>query len=125
MGITFVDRSSQSLKIKNSYGDIIDKTKVNHSVELLQVIEEDHNEEGLDEANEIVNSGRSSNDNIIEEYELLLEIPFDSDRKRMSTVLRNKKTRKIEIFTKGADTNVLPICKINNVEKSNIESITI
>lgn len=128
MGITFLNRSSRSLVIKNAYGDMISKTKrYNQSNELLEVIEEDH-EEGLkdvspDSAN---NTQKNSQiDSLIEEYELLMEIPFDSDRKRMSVIVKDNKTNKIQVLTKGADTNVLPICKINNVEKANVESILV
>ena len=36
-------------------------------------------------------------------FELLCTIPFDSERKRMSVILKNKKDEKVYIFTKGSD----------------------
>ncbi len=43
----------------------------------------------------------------IETYELVLELPFDSDRKRMSVIVRKGDT--LDILTKGADSTVLPV----------------
>ena len=36
-------------------------------------------------------------------FELLCTIPFDSERKRMSVILKNQKDNKVYIFTKGSD----------------------
>ena len=54
-------------------------------------------------------SGRESSSGVIGgvEYELLATIPFDSDRKRMSVVLRRISDKKIIVYTKGADNVIL------------------
>ena len=44
-----------------------------------------------------------------ETWQLLVEVPFNSDRKRMSVILRDPKTKKIVLYTKGADSKMLPL----------------
>jgi magnesium-transporting ATPase (P-type) len=41
-------------------------------------------------------------------YELLHEFPFDSDRKRMSVILRKRNDKKIILLSKGADSVMFP-----------------
>jgi len=41
-------------------------------------------------------------------YDVLHEFPFDSSRKRMSTVLRKEGTNSIVLLTKGADNIMMP-----------------
>ena len=41
------------------------------------------------------------------EFELLATIPFDSDRKRMSVVIRRLSDRKVFVYCKGADNVIL------------------
>ena len=42
--------------------------------------------------------------NIRKSFELLVEMPFDSDRKRMSVIVKDLETDKIKLYSKGADT---------------------
>jgi magnesium-transporting ATPase (P-type) len=46
-----------------------------------------------------------------EEYELLATIPFDSDRKRMSVVVRRRSDNKVILICKGADNVILERAK--------------
>ena len=48
-----------------------------------------------------------------EEYEPLVEFPFDSTRKRMSLIVKNRGTGKFYLMTKGADSIMLPRIKID------------
>eukprot|EP00340_Litonotus_pictus_P005602 CAMPEP_0170515458 /NCGR_PEP_ID=MMETSP0209-20121228/1890_1 /TAXON_ID=665100 ORGANISM="Litonotus pictus, Strain P1" /NCGR_SAMPLE_ID=MMETSP0209 /ASSEMBLY_ACC=CAM_ASM_000301 /LENGTH=599 /DNA_ID=CAMNT_0010799959 /DNA_START=408 /DNA_END=2204 /DNA_ORIENTATION=+ len=52
-----------------------------------------------------------SNENYQEKWELLAEIPFDSDRKRMSVIVKNVQSGDYYVFTKGADNIMLPRCE--------------
>lgn len=71
------------------------------------------------------NRYRNKDDDMYEEkWELLAEIPFDSDRKRMSVVVKNK-DNEYYIFTKGADNILLPRCSISKDEKDFIDSKSI
>ena len=54
-------------------------------------------------------------------WQALVEVPFNSYRKRMSVVLKNVRSGDIVLYTKGADTTVLPLCKDLNTEKVNQE----
>lgn len=45
----------------------------------------------------------------VEEYEVLDNFPFTSDRKRMGIVLRDKATRQILFMMKGADSVMIPL----------------
>lgn len=45
-----------------------------------------------------------------EQYELLEVLEFDSTRRRMSVIVRQIKSNQIMLLTKGAESNVLPIC---------------
>lgn len=47
-------------------------------------------------------------------YKILAEFPFDSERKRMSILIRNKITNKIELITKGSDSVMLNLLKDEN-----------
>ena len=42
-------------------------------------------------------------------WEVLVEVPFNSDRKRMSVVARNPNTKQYVLMTKGADSMMLPL----------------
>jgi magnesium-transporting ATPase (P-type) len=58
--------------------------------------------------------------NRVEEYETLAQFPFDSDRKRMSLIVKHK--GKYLLLSKGADTMMLKrINFINEEEKKTIE----
>lgn len=52
-------------------------------------------------------------------YNILTELPFDSTRKRMSVIIRNK--NHILLFTKGADSALIDRVKVNNQEKEKIQ----
>ncbi len=41
-------------------------------------------------------------------FEVLHEFPFDSDRKRMSVILRKRNDKKIFLLSKGADSVMFP-----------------
>ncbi len=41
-------------------------------------------------------------------YEVLHEFPFDSDRKRMSVVIKKRNDKKIVLLSKGADSVMFP-----------------
>jgi magnesium-transporting ATPase (P-type) len=43
-----------------------------------------------------------------EKYFMLAEFPFDSTRKRMSLVVKEEKSNKIFLMTKGADSVMIP-----------------
>ena len=49
-------------------------------------------------------------ENINEEYTKIHELPFDSDRKRMSIIVQSNKTGKVFILTKGGAENIIKIC---------------
>ncbi len=61
-------------------------------------------------------------DYIDQEYVRIKEIPFDSDRKRMSVIVKSKKGE-IFLFTKGAPDIVLSLCE-NIEDKDKIRCIT-
>ena len=44
-------------------------------------------------------------------WEVLCEIPFNSNRKRMSLIVRDPETHEITLLTKGADSIMLPLLK--------------
>jgi len=48
----------------------------------------------------------NENSNQVEEYEILKEFPFDSDRKRMTLIVKHR--GKYIVMTKGADSIMLP-----------------
>lgn len=48
----------------------------------------------------------------VEKYFILAEFPFDSTRKRMSLIVKEEKSGKILLMTKGADSIVLPRTKL-------------
>ena len=58
----------------------------------------------------------------IKKYELLLKIPFSSERQRSTIIVRDLKTNKIKLYIKGSDTKLLK--KINDYSQENILEIT-
>lgn len=59
----------------------------------------------------------------LEIWELLLEIPFDSTRKRMSVIVSPKGDRNtIFVMTKGADNIILPRCILTEKEKMRVRN---
>jgi magnesium-transporting ATPase (P-type) len=51
----------------------------------------------------------------------LVEFPFDSTRKRMSTLVRDEQTKQIWLMSKGADTIMLPRISIDPKDQKKIE----
>lgn len=49
-----------------------------------------------------------------EKYFIIAEFPFDSTRKRMSLLVKEEKTGKILLMTKGADSIILPRCNLHD-----------
>jgi len=49
---------------------------------------------------------KNENSGQVEEYEILKEFPFDSDRKRMTLIVKNR--GRYIVMTKGADSIMLP-----------------
>ncbi|XP_037957548.1 probable phospholipid-transporting ATPase VA isoform X2 [Teleopsis dalmanni] len=55
----------------------------------------------------------------VTEYEVLKILPFDSSRKCMSIVIRRTGTQEIILYTKGADSSIMPVltqCKPNSID---------
>jgi phospholipid-transporting ATPase len=63
-----------------------------------------------------------SNTGVIEDYEALVEFPFDSTRKRMSLIVKHQATGKHYLMTKGADTIMLPRIKIDIQTQQRVEA---
>ena len=47
------------------------------------------------------------------EWRKIVEIPFNSDRKRMSLIVEEPNTKKVLLMTKGADVVMMPLMKTN------------
>jgi len=62
-------------------------------------------------------------DNEPENWETLVEFPFDSQRKRMSMIVKNTKTEKYFLMTKGADTTMMSRIRKNQDVKSTEEKL--
>ena len=62
---------------------------------------------------------RDKHINEIVTWEILVEVPFNSDRKRMSVIVRNPKENKYSILTKGADTTMIPLI-VNSPQKKEL-----
>ena len=56
-----------------------------------------------------------------EEYEILRVLEFDSVRKRMSVIVKNKETNKVINFIKGADMTIEP--RLNDESKNSDNGI--
>ena len=56
------------------------------------------------------------------QFEILLKVPFSSERQRSTIIVRDLKTNKIKLYIKGSDTKIFE--KINNYSKENILEIT-
>jgi len=56
-----------------------------------------------------------------EKYQILAEFPFDSTRKRMSLIVREEKSKKVYLMTKGADSIILPRTTVGSKELKEIE----
>ena len=58
----------------------------------------------------------------IKKYELILKIPFCSERQRSTIIVRDLKTKKIKLYIKGSDTKIFK--GINSYSENNIKEIT-
>lgn len=57
-------------------------------------------------------------------WNVLLEIPFDSTRKRMTLIVTPQgEKEKIVVMTKGADNIILPRCEMDSVLKFKVKKI--
>ena len=56
-----------------------------------------------------------------EDYEALVEFPFDSTRKRMSLLVKHVQTSKYYLMTKGADTIMIPRIKLDTDAQRKME----
>jgi magnesium-transporting ATPase (P-type) len=56
-----------------------------------------------------------------EDYDALVEFPFDSTRKRMSLLVRHLQTNRYFLLCKGADTIMLPRIKIDIQTQQRVE----
>jgi phospholipid-transporting ATPase len=56
-------------------------------------------------------------------YEMKIEMPFDSDRKRMSVVVKDKETNEYILYSKGADTTMLPRITLDSNELEEINRV--
>ncbi|MBI4140208.1 cation-translocating P-type ATPase [Candidatus Woesearchaeota archaeon] len=54
--------------------------------------------------------GGLNEDHIHEDYKIIEELPFDSDRKRMSVICQNTHSKTTEAYTKGAPDVLLHLC---------------
>jgi len=63
---------------------------------------------------------REKGKEVIKDYEILAEFPFDSDRKRMSLIVKEIETGKIYIYCKGADSVMVPLITMNPKELETI-----
>lgn len=52
-------------------------------------------------------------------WNLVVEIPFDSTRKRMSVIVKNE-DNKVFVMTKGADNIILPLCTFPRNDQNKI-----
>lgn len=68
---------------------------------------------------QLINNGSNTTSTDLN-FERLYTLEFSSDRKRMSTIIRDP-IGQIWIYTKGAESHVLPLCKAAEDEKSIID----
>lgn len=53
-----------------------------------------------------------------EDWELVRTFPFESDRKAMSVIVRDRNTKRVFVHVKGADSSILPKVTHSRGEKS-------
>ena len=67
--------------------------------------------------------GKLEDEDLHHHLSFIEELPFDSDRKRMSVIFQNKINKKIEAYVKGAPDLLLKVCdKI--IEKDKVRNLT-
>ncbi len=67
--------------------------------------------------------GKLEDDNLDKNFSLIEELPFDSDRKRMSVIFENKINKKTEAYIKGAPDLLLKVCD-RIVENGKVRKLT-
>ena len=70
----------------------------------------------------IVKIGHGCDDTI--EFDILNALNFSSERKRMSIIIKEKNKKKIIIYTKGADCEILKRLNYENLQKENTKLIS-
>ena len=70
----------------------------------------------------IFKSDGSEKKSIIRKFEILLKIPFSSERQRSTIIVRDLQKNKIKIYIKGSDTKIFEA--LNNYSQKNIFEIT-
>ena len=58
-----------------------------------------------------------------ERYEVLMEFPFDSTRKRMSLIVKDCTQGRYLLMTKGADSIILPRCSENSLQPQELSVV--
>lgn len=54
-------------------------------------------------------------------YAIVAVNPFNSERKRMSVLLRDTETDQFLVVCKGADNIMLPLCSVSDTEKAQVD----
>ncbi len=74
--------------------------------------------------------GKLEDEDLHHNFSLIEELPFDSDRKRMSVIFKNKINKKTEAYVKGAPDLLLKVCdriiengRVRNLTKKDKEKI--
>ncbi|MBW2966593.1 cation-transporting P-type ATPase [Candidatus Woesearchaeota archaeon] len=67
--------------------------------------------------------GKLEDKNLQRNFSFIEELPFDSDRKRMSVVFKNKINKKTEAYVKGAPDLLLKVCD-RILEKGRVRKLT-
>ena len=62
-------------------------------------------------------------ENFEKRFEILAILPFNSDRKRMSAIARDKDTGVVKIFTKGQDTKMFERCSLDVIQHEEISKV--
>lgn len=60
---------------------------------------------------------------VTKKFELKIELPFDSNRKRMSVIIYNQETRQYELLCKGADSVMLKLINFQEQEKEEVNRV--
>ncbi|MBL7055146.1 cation-translocating P-type ATPase [Candidatus Woesearchaeota archaeon] len=67
--------------------------------------------------------GNLEDENLQRNFSFIEELPFDSDRKRMSVIFKNKINKKTEAYAKGAPDLLLTVCD-RILEKGRVRKLT-
>lgn len=74
----------------------------------------------------VVATGPPGTTAVVKEYELMHFLDFDSDRKRMSVIVRDLQTDQIMLFCKGADSSVFDktVCETADMYAGSLKSFS-